>query len=151
MNKVTAKIFLFLLALLAMDMSVPLHFSVNTEFLFVGILLVALYASLTQGIIASVFFGMLKDALLIHHFPFSVFLFMGVCLATHYPFKYIERKRAFQYASALGLSFLYTLVSCLLAGACSAKFVVSFFTETAVVFLFLDYVVRLWIPGLFRG
>ena len=147
MSNSKLKSFFCLLILFMFDITVPLHFIFDTEFLMLGLIFLALRMPLGFILPMAVFFGMVKDAFMLNTMPSSTLIFICTVMLMWYLKKHFRKKLVFE-ALIVFIAIVFNLVvNSMVQEVFSPLFSFSFILQSLVVFILLDIVLKRWIPG----
>ena len=156
MSKAAFKIFLIISLLFILDLLKPFGYFLSSEFIFLGLIVIALSQPLPIALCGAIFGAYCRDYLINGGFTFSFFEFPLLCLAIHY----LRLRRIFPESTgrlfmakgliaALSL-FIHILLNSLFRGSVAPFFLWQFFIQSLFLYYLLDYLLELKAgPGLY--
>ncbi|MBD3245926.1 MAG: hypothetical protein GF333_02845 [Candidatus Omnitrophica bacterium] len=144
MKQLNLKIFTILVIFFLIDLIRPLNYSLQTEFLFIGILFLCIFFPLSVAVPQVLFFGYAKDVLSIHEIPLNLIEFFVLALLIRQivaKFNPIAA-RILVLVCAAGAHILFRAV---LFGHQPLRFYAFFFMHTALLYLCTEYWLKRWI------
>lgn len=140
-NKLWVKLTAILSVFLLLDMVKPFGYLLSVEFLFLGIIFIALNCNLRLSLMLSIVFGYLKDSFIPGSKPLSVIEFPFLCLFSHYLITYVLFTDKKKYA--------ITAKSIVIITAIFAHIVFnSIYTDHFLPFFFLHFVIQSFLVSL---
>ena len=145
MNNSNLKSSFALLALFMLDITVPVHFLINTEFVMLGVIFLGLRLSSGFVFFMAVFFGIAKDALMFNKIPVSTMTFVLTVILVRYLRKHFQKKIVFEFAIASIAIIINLIINSVAQEAFSIRFSFSFIVQSLVMFALLDLLLKKWI------
>jgi hypothetical protein len=144
------KIISTLFILLIFDLLRPLGNELNVDFLFLGIIFLAMNWRPKHSLLIAVFIGHVKDCFMPPGTSFSMLELPLICLGIHYfssLFLFIEEKGKFLVKIAMVTSALLIHALFLIAqsGAFLPNFTAQFIIQSFFVYFFLNFFLNSWI------
>lgn len=149
--KPRTKIVFSLFILLLLDLLRPLGYSLCIEFLFLGIIFLALNQRLLPALLLSLVMGYLKDCLGPSGRPLAVIEFPLLCVFVRYflaRFLFVRSRRIdffIKLSFVVLLLLAHTVINSLASGRFFLPFSFSFIFQSLVFYFFLNYVLKSWI------
>ena len=151
-QKPQLKVIFLLFVLLFLDLIRLLGYGLSVEFLFLGVILTALTQKLIVAVTLGLMFGYLKDCLGPATAPFCLIEFPLLCLFAAYSlscftFAHSRREKLFY---EFGLVVLLVIVHISLNSFKQSLFLpffsLNFLIQSLVIYFFLNYFLKGWIP-----
>ncbi len=149
MSKLAFKIFLIISLLFFLDLLKPFGYFLSVEFIFLGLIVIALTQPLPIALSSAFFSAYCRDYLLNGGFTLSFFEFGLLCLLIHYLrlhriFSSSKRQIFIAKGSIAAFSLLiHILVNSLASGSVAPFFLWQFFIQSLCLYYFLDYLLEL--------
>jgi hypothetical protein len=138
--------------LLFLDIIKPLGFSLYVEFIFLGLMFVALNQELKLALILSLIFGYLKDCFLAENQSLSMVEFPLICLLSHYLLSYfifIGKKKYALIVKSIILAIaliIHITINSISANSFLPLFCLQFFIQSFLIYFFLKFLLQNWLP-----
>lgn len=144
-----SKIILALTVFFCADLLRPFGYALNVEFLFCGIIFLALHYRLSFSIPCAFVFGYVKDIFLATAYSINMIEFILLCLAIHHLRRFFilthSRTKIIAKSAALFLALtLHSLLNTAQVNFFSGWYVFQFFIHSAVVYFIIDYLLEDW-------
>lgn len=141
MAKRRTKLFFLLFFLFLFDIIKPFGYAVCAEFLFLGIIFLALNARLSTAVLLSLLFGLFKDVFSFSARPLSIIEFPLICIMVQrlLPYLRIVGKSRYNFIAESGVIFLaivsHIIFNCLFSGLFLPGFYLAFLIESFIIYL----------------
>jgi len=150
MSKTTSKLTLALFLFFLLDLIKPLGYPLSVEFLFLGIIFIALHQKPALSLILAILFGYFKDSFIYDANPLSVIGFVFICLLIQLlriHFIAVVRKAYYNHAKAVTIAIAiiaYIIFNSICSKTILPLFSVSFFIQSFLLSLLLNYLMQKW-------
>jgi len=151
MKEIKLKVITALAVIFIIDMLPLVHYCLNTDFLMLGIISLALNMPYRFVILLSLGFGMAKDVFNLDPFPVYALTFAAMVMLIKYLDRRFPKKGGFKFIIIAAAIIFNLVISSAMARSFSLSFSVSFIFQSFIIFLLLDYSLRKWICELPEG
>ena len=151
MDEKNIKIFFSLLILFVIDLIRPFGYTLNTEFLFLGVVFLSFNYPLFPALILSVVFGYFKDCVSSFGAPINTIEFPVLCALIHYALSYLSplaksaNKMLAKIFIFFGACIIHLAINALLIDNFLLLFSVFFLLQSFLFFLFISYLLKKWV------
>lgn len=130
-------IFLFL------DLLNPFTYHLYTEFLFLGIIFLALNYPIFSALALSILSGYLKDALAFNSMPLNLIEFPCITALIYY-FTHRFNKKIVKIIVIFTAILLHICFNSIISGNFNFIFSIGFFTHSSIIFSLVNYLLKKW-------
>jgi hypothetical protein len=148
MKEENLKISFVLFIFLVLDLIKPLDYSLNVEFLFLGIVFLSSNYPLIFSFLLSMIFGYLKDILMGLDAPLNLIEFSFLSLAIRY-FLFFFHKKTTNHIILIALSlFFHIFLNSVYFKITNFLFFYYFFIQSIFIYFLINYFLKRWIKNL---